>query len=106
MPMHSKSKSIVGHLNEKLRKELGRRSIPLRKNDTVKIARGSFKGKAGKITSVNRKGMKIFVEKVIRKKSDGTEFEVAIDPSKVIVLEIDRSDRKRLKNKKEKSVKK
>jgi large subunit ribosomal protein L24 len=103
-PMHKKAKAVAGHLSERLRKELGTRSIPLRKNDVVKIVRGSFKGKEGKITKINRIIGKIFVEKMIRKKSDGTEFEVAIDPSKIIVRELETSDKKRLK--KYKSVKK
>lgn len=102
-PKHIKSKSIAGHLSERLRKELGKRSIPLKKGDIVKIVRGNFKGKEGKITKVNRETKKIFIEKIIRKKSDGTEFEVAIDPSKIIVRDIDTSDKKRIKKK---SVKK
>ncbi|MBT4191755.1 MAG: 50S ribosomal protein L24 [Candidatus Diapherotrites archaeon] len=101
MPVHKKNKAIAGHLNEKLQKEIGRRSLPLRKNDTVKIVRGSFKAKTGKIIRIDRVKMKVFVEKVIRKKSDGTEFEVPIEPSNLIILEIDRSDRKRLKRQKE-----
>jgi large subunit ribosomal protein L24 len=103
-PMHKKVKALAGHLSERLRKEIGKRSVPLRKNDIIKIVRGSFKGKEGKIIRINRKKGKIFVEKVIRKKSDGTEFEVAIDPSKIIVRDLDKSDKKRLKN--FKSVKK
>jgi large subunit ribosomal protein L24 len=102
-PKHVKSKTIVGHLSKTLKTELAKRSISLRKGDTVKVMRGSFKGKEGKITKVNREKKKIFIEKVIRKKSDGTEFEVAIDPSKVVVRDIDKSDKKRLKKK---SVKK
>ena len=100
MDMHTRSKTIAGHLNEKLRKELGTRSISLRKGDVVEIVRGSFKGKEGKITKVERGIGKIFIEKVIRKKSDGTEFEVAIDPSKIVVVGIEKGDKKRLKNKK------
>ncbi|MDD4250737.1 MAG: 50S ribosomal protein L24 [Candidatus ainarchaeum sp.] len=103
-PMHIKAKSLAGHLSERLRKELGTRSIPLRKNDIVKIVRGKFKGKEGKIINLNRKKGKIFIEKIVNKKSDGTEFEAAIDPSKISVRELDTSDKKRLK--KYKSVKK
>ncbi|MDD3083903.1 MAG: 50S ribosomal protein L24 [Candidatus ainarchaeum sp.] len=105
-PMHKKSKTIAGHLGERLRKEIGIRSIPLRKNDVVKIIRGTFKGKEGKIIRIDRKNKKIFIEKIVRKKSDGTEFEIAIDPSKIIVRDLDKTDKKRLKNKKNKSVKK
>ncbi len=106
MPMHKKAKAIAGHLNEKLRKELNKRSVPLRKNDTVKILRGNYKGKTGKITKVDRSKMKIFIEKITRKKSDGTEYNVAIDPSKIIVIEIDKSDKKRFKNSKLKKAEK
>ncbi len=106
MPLHKRAKAIAGHLNEKLRKELSKRSIPLRKNDTVKIVRGSNKGKTGKIIEVERNKMKIFIEKIVGKKSDGTEYKIAIDPSNIIVIEIDKSDKKRLKNNKAKKVEK
>lgn len=97
-PIHKRAKSISGHLNEKLKKELKKRSISLRKNDTVKIVRGKYKGKTGKINDINRDTMKIFVEKIIQKKSDGSEYSVAIDPSNVIVIEVDKADKKRFKN--------
>jgi len=100
MDMHTKSKTIAGHLNKKLREELGTRSISLRKGDIVEVVRGSFKGKEGKITKVDRGTGKIHVEKVIRKKSDGTEYDVAIDPSNVIVVGIEKGDKKRFKSKK------
>ena len=100
MDMHIRSKTIAGHLNKKLREELGTRSISLRKGDIVEIMRGSFKGKEGKITKVERGTRKIHVEKVIRKKSDGTEYDVAIDPSKVMVVGIEKGDKKRFKSKK------
>ena len=101
---HKKSKAIAANLSERLRKEKGTRSISVRKADTVKIIRGSFKGKEGKIKNINREIGKIFIEGIIKKKSDGTEFEVAIDPSNVMVRDLDGNDKKRLKN--IKSVKK
>jgi len=99
MPMHKKAKEVAAHLNEKLQKEFGKRSITIRKGDIVKILRGSFKGKEGKITSVDRKEGKIFVEKVITKKSNGEERQVPIDASKVLVIDIERTDRKRVAKK-------
>ena len=104
MDMHTRSKTIAGHLNEKLRKELGTRSISLRKGDVVEIVRGSFKGKEGKITKVNRRKGKIFIEKIIRKKSDGTEYEIAMDPSNVTVVGIEKGDKKRFKSNKKRGA--
>ncbi|MFA6065448.1 MAG: 50S ribosomal protein L24 [archaeon] len=102
MPMHKAAKQVAAHLDEKLQKELGRRSITLRKGDTVKVLRGSFNGKEGKITSVDRGARKIFIEKLIIKKSNGKEIPVKVDASNVLVIDIDRTDRKRTA-KKEKS---
>jgi large subunit ribosomal protein L24 len=95
--LHQVGKSIAGHLNEKLKKELGKRSLALRKKDTVKILRGEFKGKSGQITKIDRKDRRIEIEKVIRKKSDGTEYNVKIDPSNVVVIAIENNDKRRLK---------
>jgi large subunit ribosomal protein L24 len=95
--LHRKSKNLAGHLSEKLRKELKRRSLAIKKGDTVKVMRGSFAGKEGKVIEVERAGGRIFVEKVIRKKSDGAEVKVGIDASKVMITDIDRTDRKRFK---------
>ena len=100
MNMHTRSKTIAGHLNKRLREELGTRSISLRKGDVVEIVRGSFKGKEGKITKVERGIGKIHIEKIIRKKSDGTEYNVAIDPSNIMVVGIEKGDKKRFKSKK------
>jgi large subunit ribosomal protein L24 len=95
-PKHKKAKALAAHLSEKLSKELKRRSLPVRKKDIVKIVRGEFKGKEGKVIRVDHESHRIFIEKVVRKKSNGTEFEVAIDPSKVILMDLDKSDKKRL----------
>ncbi len=103
MPMHKASKQVASHLNEKLAKEFKKRSIPVRKGDTVKIIRGDNKGKEGKITAVNRHSRKIFVEKVVTKRSNGEEKQIAIDASKVIIKDVDRTDRKRFEVKKEKN---
>ena len=95
--VHRKAKNLAGHLNEKLAKELGRRSLPIKKGDTVKIMRGAFAGKEGKIIDTERAGGRVYVEKIVRKKSDGAEVKVAIDASKVLITDIDRTDRKRFK---------
>lgn len=97
MKAHKRAKKIAAHLSKKLAKETGKKSLPVRKGDTVKIARGEFKGKEGKVLRADRAKLKIFVEKVVRKKSDGSEMQVPVDASKVIVVEIDKSDKKRIK---------
>ncbi|MBI2583670.1 MAG: 50S ribosomal protein L24 [Candidatus Aenigmarchaeota archaeon] len=96
-PLHRRRKMLSSHLSVVLRKELGRRSVAVRKDDEVKIVRGSKKGSAGKITRVDMKKMKIYVEGVKRKKVSGQEMDFPIDPSNVIVTKIFSDDKARIK---------
>jgi large subunit ribosomal protein L24 len=97
LPLHARSKEISAHLNEKLSEELKKRSLSLRKGDKVKIIRGEFKGKEGKITLIDRKKLRVAIEKIVRKKSDGAEYNVLIAPSNLLIIDIDKSDKKRFK---------
>src|SRR3989338_143123 len=47
-PLHVRHKFMSSHLSKELRKQLKRRSLPLRKGDEVKIMRGKFAGTSGK----------------------------------------------------------
>jgi large subunit ribosomal protein L24 len=93
-PLHEKRNSLAGHLSKDLRKKMGKRGISLRKGDTVRIMRGKHFGKEGKITGVDYKKGLVFVEKITRKKSDGTEIPVGIPASKLLVLDIASDERR------------
>ena len=73
------------------------RSIPIRKDDEVRVIRGSNKGREGKVTSVYRLKYVIHIERVSREKSNGQSVPIAIHPSKVVVtkLKLDK-DRERI----------
>ncbi len=62
---------MSGHLSKDLKTKYDVRSIPVRKGDTVKVVRGSFKGREGKVTTVYRKKWCIHVEKITREKVNG-----------------------------------
>ncbi|MBN2066880.1 MAG: 50S ribosomal protein L24 [Candidatus Diapherotrites archaeon] len=103
-PLHKKQAGLAGHLSKKLRQQLGKRSMSLRKSDTVKVMRGSRKGHEGKIVEVSYRKGTVSIEKLIRKKADGTEIPLPIKASKVIITEIDRSDARRFKGKAKKAL--
>ena len=69
------------------------RSIPLRKDDEVKVIRGQFKGKEGKIVQVYRKKYVVHVERCTRDKANGQTIHVGIDASNVEItkLKMDKS---------------
>ncbi|MGC8935875.1 MAG: 50S ribosomal protein L24 [Candidatus Methanomethylicaceae archaeon] len=94
-PLHRKKKTMRAPLSEALRERYGTRTAVLRKGDTVLIARGDYKGHEGKVSSVDLSKMRITVEGVTIKKTDGTTRPVPIKPSKVIITKLDLSDKKR-----------
>ena len=59
--------------------------------------RGKFKKKAGKITAIDLKRSKIFIEGIQRTKKDGTKINVSISPSSVQIKTLNLDDKKRLK---------
>ncbi len=83
-------------LGPKLREEHGMKSIPLRMGDTVKVLRGDYKGKEGKVAGVNLKKMTITVDGVSVTKADGTEVPRPVQPSKVMITKLSIKDEKRL----------
>jgi large subunit ribosomal protein L24 len=96
-PLHVRQKLVSAHLDKGIRKETGRRSIPLRREDEVKVVRGEFKGKTGKVIKIDLKKLKVFVDNVKKKKVSGQEVEVPIDPSNLMVIKLNLDDKKRRK---------
>ncbi|MBU3907206.1 MAG: 50S ribosomal protein L24 [Nanoarchaeota archaeon] len=110
-PLHIKRKFVSVNLSKELRKKYNRRNIPLRKEDKVKITRGKFKNKQGKVTSVETKKGKIMIEGIQIKKQDGSKANVRLEPSNLQIVELYLEDKKRIKklqekNKEEQIVKK
>ncbi|NIM47289.1 MAG: 50S ribosomal protein L24 [Candidatus Aenigmarchaeota archaeon] len=96
-PLHKKHKLFSAHLSKDLRKRWRKRSLPVRKDDEVKVMKGKFKGTIGKITKVDLKKLKIYIEKVKRRKVSGEEVHVSIHPSNLLILNPAMDDKKRLK---------
>ncbi len=95
-PLHKKSKMISSHLSKELRKKYGKRSFPIRKGDEVKILRGEFKKKIGKISEINVKKQSVAIEGIQRKKKDGTKVNVYFDSSNLLVQSLVLEDKKRI----------
>ena len=96
-PLHARHKMLAAHLSKELRKEMGFRSIPLRKGDEVAVMTGEYKKMKGTITRVDMKMLKIYVDSVKKKKVSGQEVEMAIDPSNLKITKLIMDDSKRKK---------
>jgi len=86
--LHTKGKFVSVNLIKSLREKYEKRSLRLRKGDTVKILRGQFKNKSGKVSKVDIKKSKIFVESIHLIKKDGTKAFYPINPSNLQITEI------------------
>ncbi|BGP16587.1 hypothetical protein JCM10213v2_004589 [Rhodosporidiobolus nylandii] len=84
-PSSERRKIMSAPLSKELREKYNKRSIPIRKDDEVKIVRGTYKGREGKITQVSRKAWAIQVDRVEREKGSGAAVPIKIHPSKVVV---------------------
>jgi len=94
-PLHIKRKFLAANLSKELRKKYERRSFIVRKGDLVKIMRGKFKGKKGKINQVFTKKGVVAIEKIQRQKKDGTKINVFFNPSNLQIQELILEDKKR-----------
>ena len=89
-PLHQRQKQVAAHLSKELRVKEKKRSIAVRKGDKVRIVRGAFKKKEGKIVKVDLTKRKIFVEGCVAKKQGGKEVFAPIDASNAMVLELEK----------------
>ena len=96
-PLHIKGKFLHGHLSKELRKKYGKRAVRLRKGDKVKVMVGQFRNKIGKVERVDLRKSRVFVESVEMIKKDGSKVAIALHPSNLMVMEIDASDKMRMR---------
>lgn len=96
-PLNERYKRFSAPLSSKLKESHGTNSVPVRNGDTVMIMRGDRKGSEGKVTRVDRKNYRIFVEGVDREKVDGTKTFIPIHPSKVMITRLNLDDKWRKK---------
>jgi large subunit ribosomal protein L24 len=97
MPLHLRHKLFNAKLSKELVEKYGIKRLPVRVGDVVRIMRGDFAGHEGKVVNVDLKRVRIFVEGVQIKRSDGTPIYYPIHPSKVMIVKLDLSDKYRLK---------
>jgi len=97
-PHHIKRKFMASHLDKPLREKYGRRNIEVRKGDEVKIMRGKFAKKHGKVSVVDVKNTLIQVDGAQRQKKGGEKLETWFKPSKVKIISLNLDDKKRVKS--------
>jgi len=95
-PLHVKGNLLAAHLVKELRLKYGVRNIRVRTGDKVRVMRGHYKGREGKVERIDVKNSKVFVTKIEMIKKDGaTKIPVALNASNIMITELDTSDKRR-----------
>jgi large subunit ribosomal protein L24 len=87
-PLHLRKKFVSVNLSKELRAKEEKRNINVKKGDVVKILRGKFKDKKGKILEVNLKTSRIVVEGIQNSKMDGSKANIRLQPSNLQIIEM------------------
>ena len=84
-------------LSKELRKKHNIKSLPIRNGDEIKVMKGKFRRKSGRVNKVNLKKLKVAVEKLQIQKKDGTKVDVWFRPSNLLITDLNMDDKKRIK---------
>jgi large subunit ribosomal protein L24 len=92
-PAHLRHKFMAAPLSQELISSKGAKALPVRKGDTVRIMRGDHTGFEGKVSRIDLKKYRIFIEGLTREKVDGTNIFVSVHPSKVMIKSLKLDDK-------------
>ena len=95
-PSSIKRRLMSCHLSKTLRQTHKIRALPIKRGDEVKILKGKFKAKTGKVVQVYRRRSVIYVDKIQREKQNGQTVFFPIRPSYCIIEKlVNNKDRKK-----------
>src|SRR2546425_881262 len=94
-PLHTKrimaSSHLAPEIHDKSKAHLPR-ALPVRKGDTVRIMRGGFRGKEGKVVSVDRVHGTVVIEGITIEKVDEKKVARPLHASNLLIVRMDDTD--------------
>jgi large subunit ribosomal protein L24 len=87
-PLHIRSHFLASHLSKELRSKYGTRSIRVRSGDDVKVMRGQFSGRTGKVERIDMAYTRVYVTGVDQVKRDGTRKLYPLNPSNLMITKL------------------
>lgn len=94
-PLHVRHNLMSVTLSDELREQYEKRSIPVKKGDTVQVMRGDFRDHEGKVEKVDLKNYRVRIEGVSVQKPDGNQVFIPVHPSNLRIVELDLDDEER-----------
>ncbi len=94
-PLHLKQKMMHAHLSKELRAKYGTRNTQLKTGDKVKVMRGQFAKKEGKVEKIFLKRGEVYITGIEIIKKDGSKTLIALKASQLLITELSLSDKLR-----------
>ncbi len=104
-PLHVRRRFLSVHLSNELKQKFGMRNIVVRMGDKVKVIKGDYKGKDGKVSQVSLKKTLVYVEGIERQRRDGTKSFLGIAPANMMIVELNTEDKRRMPQTENKAAK-
>eukprot|EP00693_Jakoba_libera_P002704 EC692746.1.p1 GENE.EC692746.1~~EC692746.1.p1 ORF type:complete len:165 (+),score=84.86 EC692746.1:63-497(+) len=97
-PSSERRRIMSARLDKSLRTKYNVKTVPLRKDDEVRVVRGTHKSEAGKVICCYRKHLVIHIERLTTDKLNGQQVPIPIDPSNVVItkLKMDNNNRRQI----------
>jgi len=96
-PLHTKRKFLSAPLKKELREKYNKRNIPIKTGDIVKVMRGQYRKKTGKVSEVDIKKTRIFIEGLEQARKEGKKSPIPFNPSNLMIQELNLDDKERKK---------
>ena len=94
---------MASPLDKTLKEKYKRNSLEVRKGDEVKVMRGKFKKRTGKVIACDVRHTRVQIDGLNRSKKAGDKVPVWFHPSKIKIISIDDKDIRRVNKKKVKT---
>jgi len=94
-PLHVKGKFLNTHLTKELRQKHGVRALRIRTGDEIRVMRGQYAGKTGKVERIDSIHSRVFIAGVDQAKRDGTRKLYPLQPSNLVLTKLT-DDKRRL----------
>jgi large subunit ribosomal protein L24 len=104
--IYGKRKLLVSKLDKPLVKTTNKKRMTVRKGDTVKILRGKYKSKTGKVDKVSYTHSKVYIKDIKQTNSRGQDKLIPFNASNLIIIDLLLNDNKRIKKPSTQKVKK
>lgn len=79
-------------LSRELRRRFHRRSVALRKGDTVRVLSGSYKGREERVAKIDRRGYAVSLDNVTLKAADEKMKPLGLRPGHLVITRLNLSD--------------